>query len=229
MQQIEVAKTPDYSLLNMLDSADLASKLVIGFLVLMSIVSWAIIFDKYFKYRYIQKKILAFEAAFWGTPNLEQLYDKARKVIETNPMAAIFSSAMVEFKKNRLTTDKVMTGQRLMHTMQVAKNKEVDKCEYGVSVLGIIGSYAVLVGLLGTVLGMMHSFQQIMISKNSSLAAVAPGMSEALFATAVGIVVAIPAAVFYNIFSNKVGAIENSLDYFILEVYNTLTNEMESK
>jgi biopolymer transport protein TolQ len=214
------------SLVKLLISADPVSKCVVIILILASIFSLAVILDKYFKYRSLQAKMKKFEDSFWSGQSLEQLYERTRRSLD-NPLAAIFIAGMNELSKSEASkVDPNLRSGMLLQSMNLVRNREIEKLEKSLTFLAIVGSYSPFIGLFGMVWGVIHSFQSIASSKNISLATVAPGMSEALLVTAIGILVALPAAVFYNILSDKMNSIANRFDDFVSEIHIVLTREI---
>ena len=192
----------DLSIWGLFLSADLVVKFVMLLLVLASIWSWTIIFEKLRSIGREFKLADEFEDDFWSGGPLDQLYDRLGGDPD-GTMARVFSSAMREWRRSASRTRGDQNGlhsisQRLDRTMSVAISKELAVIEKGMTFLASVGSVAPFVGLFGTVWGIMNSFQSIAESKNTSLAVVAPGIAEALFATALGLAAAIPAVVFYN-------------------------------
>ena len=212
-------------------SGDFVSQTVVVILFIASIISWAIIIEKYFKYRNIRSQILKFESIFWSGQVLDSLYDKLKTEYHNNPMVNIFISAMVEYKRrdssSKDTTLVIGVKERISQSMHVVRNRELERLDSNLSFLATVGSSATFIGLFGTVWGIMHSFQSIALSNNTSLAVVAPGIAEALFATAVGLIAAIPASIFYNFFYSKSNAIANKLEDFSYELYNLLTRAID--
>ena len=224
----------DLSMLGLIMSADMVVKLVLLILALASIWSWAIIVDKSIIIRRVSRGIEAFEKIFWSGQLLDQLYDRVRHNPD-NPLAVVFVSAMDEWSKQRINgrNQKALSylsiglKERLMQAMDVAKNKEVEGLETNLVFLAIVGSSATFVGLFGTVWGIMSSFRSIAAAQNASIATVAPGIAEALFATAIGLVAAIPAVVFYSLLSNKVNHIEGKIEDFSNELGSLLSQEID--
>jgi biopolymer transport protein TolQ len=214
------------SLIKLLINADPISKVVVVILILASIFSLAVILDKYFKYRSLQAKIKAFENSFWSGQSLDQLYERTKRSVD-NPMAAIFIAGIGELNKSETSkVDANLKSGMILQAMNLVRNRELEKLEKSLTFLAIVGSYSPFVGLFGMVWGVIHSFQSIATSKHVSLAVVAPGMSEALLVTAIGIVVALPAAIFYNILSDKMNHITNRFDDFVSEIHIVLTREI---
>ncbi|MCF8462487.1 MAG: protein TolQ [Rickettsiaceae bacterium] len=226
-----VVKQESFSIMNLILSADLTGKLVLFFLLVMSIYSWAIIIKKYFLFSRTKKKIAYFEEVFWSGQALENLYSNM-KASSDNPLANIFIAAMGELKRKNISTLgdsalKVSLKDRVLQTMFIVKNKELEEIENSLGFLAVVGSVGPFIGLFGTVWGIMNSFQSIAASKNTSLAVVAPGIAEALFATAVGLAVAIPAVMFYNFLSNKVNHFNNKFDDFVQELNNLFSRAID--
>ncbi len=231
-EQIAVV-AQNHSIWQLIASADFVGKSVILILVIASIMSWAIIIDKYFKYKNIRSKMHSFESLFWSGQVLDMLYEKVKTAID-NPMAAVFVAAMSECKrhdsiKNRDANLKVGLKERIGQAMYLVRNRETDALEKNLGFLATVGSSATFIGLFGTVWGIMHSFQSIAASNNTSLAVVAPGIAEALFATAIGLVAAIPAGIFYNLLSVQSNSISNRLEDFSSELHTLLARAIDEE
>jgi biopolymer transport protein TolQ len=213
----------DMSIMSLITSADLVGKIVILILFLASLWSWAIVAQKYLLLLSIKKKMKNFEDIFWSGQVIDDLYEKVKKMID-NPLSAIFVNAINECKKSKLPeakkTDafKLSQKERVSGSMYLVKNRELESLDTNLSFLATVGSSAPFIGLFGTVWGIMHSFQSIAASKNTSLAVVAPGIAEALLATAIGLFVAIPATIFYNYLSSQIDSIDNKTEDFIGEL-----------
>ncbi len=221
----------NFSLVSLFIQADIVVKAVILFLAFASFWSWAVIFDKIVKFRLLQSRSDKFEALFEGAKSIEDIFTKHK---ENHPLARIFIAAIDEWKSNNIkkiindsAEKKASLKERLNGTMQVALNRSLKKLESGLNFLAIIGSATPFVGLFGTVWGIMNSFQGIAISKNTSLAVVAPGIAEALLATAIGLFAAIPAVFFYNIFSAKINDFNERANNFIIQLLNILSKELD--
>ena len=198
----------DLSIFEFFKNAHIVVKLVIIGLLLASIWSWAIILEKLFLFAKTRKETDKFEQVFWSGQSLEELYQALAQRRNTG-MAALFVAAMREWKRRpsaKATAGKPMPGVQLRveKVMDVTICREVERLERRLTFLATVGSTAPFVGLFGTVWGIMTSFQAIAVSKNTSLAVVAPGIAEALFATALGLLAAIPAVIFYNKFNSEV-------------------------
>lgn len=231
VQSTELAGTVshDMSLMGLFLSADPIVMAVMVGLMLMSVISWGIIFNKVFLFRTLHYKTDKFEQEFWSADALDKLHDKIKKRKTMHPMAAVFNSAMEEWSRSRLQ-NKQSTGpselqitlkDRMAQMMSVTRNRELDKIEGGLGFLASAGSSAPFIGLFGTVIGIMNSFTSIAGANNTSLAVVAPGIAEALFATAIGLFVAIPAVIAYNKFSQELMRFGGRIDDFSTE-FNTL-------
>jgi biopolymer transport protein TolQ len=230
---IQEAVTIQHSNLSIIDlilSADFTGKAVIVTLLIMSIWSWTIILQKYFSYRSIKHKIAKFEATFWSGQILDQLYEYVKRSVD-NPLAAIFVSAMNECKrKNTVQSDSVLKigiKDRVLQSMYLIKNRELESLEEHLSFLAVVGSTAPFIGLFGTVWGIMNSFQSIAASNNTSLSVVAPGIAEALLATAIGLLAAIPAVMCYNLLASHVNKLNNKFDDFINELNTLLSRAID--
>lgn len=220
-------------MLNLILQADFVVQLVIIILVGASIFSWAMVCDKFFKFRLLKKRSDEFEDLFEQHLNIDQIYDFATKH-NNHPLARIFLSCLFEWKNNDVHilvskgVEKIDSFKaRLNNAMQIACNKSLQKIEHGLNVLAIIGSITPFIGLFGTVWGIMNSFQSIALSKNTSLAVVAPGIAESLLATAIGLFAAIPAVFFYNVFSAKINHFQERANNFCLTLFNLLSQELD--
>lgn len=231
-QVVTTASSADLSLISLVLSSDFIGKSVIILLVLASIWSWAIIINKLMHFTEIKKKIKSFEAMFWSGQQIDDLYEKVKHSID-NPLSAIFVSAIKESKKHTPDnkSNKVLVGhkERVIGSMHLSRNRELEKLETKLGFLATVGSSAPFVGLFGTVWGIMHSFQSIATSKNTSLAVVAPGIAEALLATAIGLFAAIPATIFYNYLYSEVNNINNNADDFIGELGSLLSRAIDEE
>ena len=212
--------------------ADIIVKAVILGLLLASFWSWAIIFDKVIRMRRLNRQSTEFEDNFWSGGSLDDLYDRIGNRPQ-HPMAAVFSAAMREWRrsisKGRVIGNEFQESlqQRIERVMQVASAREMERLERYMIFLASVGSTAPFVGLFGTVWGIMNSFQAIGATHNTSLSVVAPGIAEALFATALGLVAAIPAVIAYNKISNDLGRYANRLESFSGEFSAILSRQLE--
>ena len=197
-QAVGLASSADFSLMNLFIRADIVVKSVILILIACSIYSWAVIFEKFKLFKKINKSTEEFENKFWNSKSAETFYNNLPATTE-DPMALLFRDAMQNLLKRRSKTD---LNVRITTLLETGIEKQVTKISKGFTFLATVGSTAPFIGLFGTVWGIMNSFQSIAISRNTSLAIVAPGIAEALFATALGLLAAIPAVVAYNKFNN---------------------------
>lgn len=222
---------PDFSFFGMFMQADFIVQSVMIILLGASVWCWAIIWDKYKRLKEVQERADEFEGEFWSGNSLEDLYDKTRHNPD-HPLAMLFVSAMREWQRSAATsTGRIAMGaqERIYRVMQVTVSREMERLEHYLSVLATVGSTAPFIGLFGTVWGIMNSFQSIASSNNSSLAVVAPGIAEALAATAMGLVAAIPAVVAYNYLSNDLGRYANRLEGFAEEFGTILSRQMDEE
>ena len=196
-QSVSLSST-DFSIIKLFFRADIIVKSVIIILIAFSIYSWAIIFEKYKLFKKINKSSEEFEEKFWKSKSAETFFNSLPANID-DPMAKIFRSSMQSVMKTR---SKVNLAERLSSTLQGDIEKQMNIIEKNFTFLATVGSTAPFIGLFGTVWGIMNSFQSIAISRNTSLAIVAPGIAEALFATALGLLAAIPAVIAYNKYNN---------------------------
>ncbi len=197
-QAVGLASNADFSLMNLFIRADIVVKSVILILIVCSIFSWAVIFEKSKLFKKINKTTEEFENKFWNSKSAESFYSNLPATTE-DPMALLFKDAMQNLLKRKSKTD---LNSRMTMLLETGIDKQMTKISKGFTFLATVGSTAPFIGLFGTVWGIMNSFQSIAISRNTSLAIVAPGIAEALFATALGLLAAIPAVVAYNKFNN---------------------------
>ena len=197
-QAVGLASSADFSLMNLFIRADIIVKSVIILLIACSIYSWAVIIEKLKLFKKINQSTEEFETKFWNSKSAETFYNNLPANID-DPMALIFKDAMQNLLKRRSKSD---LNNRMTTLLETGIEKQMSKISKGFTFLATVGSTAPFIGLFGTVWGIMNSFQSIAISRNTSLAIVAPGIAEALFATALGLLAAIPAVVAYNKFNN---------------------------
>ena len=220
----------DFSMISLFLRADLVVKSVIIILLLASVWCWAIIFDKWFGMRRLNKRSNEFEQAFWSGGSLDDLYDRI-SAQPRDPMSAVFVAAMREWRRAPGSTSggsaNIGLADRIDRVMQITLGREMDRAERYMTFLATTGSTAPFIGLFGTVWGIMNSFQSIAISKNTSLAVVAPGIAEALFATALGLLAAIPAVVAFNKLSRDLDRYAGRLESFAGEFAAILSREMD--
>ena len=197
-QAVGLASSADFSLMNLFIRADIIVKSVIVLLIACSIYSWAVIIEKFRLFKKINQSTEEFETKFWNSKSAETFYNNLPSNIE-DPMAQVFKDAMQSLLKRRSKSD---LNIRMTTMLETGIEKQMSKISKGFTFLATVGSTAPFIGLFGTVWGIMNSFQSIAISRITSLAIVAPGIAEALFATALGLLAAIPAVVAYNKFNN---------------------------
>lgn len=202
--------TTDFSIVTLFMRADLVVKFVMISLVLASIFSWALIIDKIKIFKKIFKETDIAEDQFWSSKSAGDFYKKTSSSSD-NPLVVVFRAGMECVQDHK---SKGQIVERTKRVMDVAIDKQIEKYEKNLTFLATVGSVAPFVGLFGTVWGIMNSFQSIAISRNTSLAIVAPGIAEALFATALGLLAAIPAVVAYNKFSSDSRRYTQKLENF---------------
>jgi biopolymer transport protein TolQ len=219
-----------FSILALFWQAHIVVKLVMIGLVAASIWCWAIIFDKWMLYARTKRQMDRFEDTFWSGQSLEQLYNQVSERKATG-MAALFLAAMREWKRTYETGARSLTGLagRIDRVMNVTIAREVDRLERRLLVLATVGSAAPFIGLFGTVWGIMTAFQGIAASRNTSLAVVAPGIAEALLATALGLAAAIPAVMFYNKFISQVSRLATRMEGFADEFAAILSRQIDER
>ena len=199
-QVVGLGGASDFTLWSLFMRADFVVKFVIILLIASSIFSWALIFDKFKLFKAINKSTTDFEKKFWKAKSAES-FNNNLPTNTKDPATIIFKTAMNELLKTKRQSSAVQQA-RVERILEIATYVEVKKIEKNFTYLATIGSTAPFIGLFGTVWGIMNSFQSIAISRNTSLAIVAPGIAEALFATALGLLAAIPAVIAYNKFNN---------------------------
>ena len=209
-QAIGLASNTDFSLLSLFIRADVIVKTVIILLIACSVYSWAIIIEKFRLFKKINQTTEEFETKFWNSKSAESFYNNLPTNIE-DPMALVFKDAMQSLLKRKSKTD---LHERMTTMLETGIEKQISKISKGFTFLATVGSTAPFIGLFGTVWGIMNSFQSIAISRNTSLAIVAPGIAEALFATALGLLAAIPAVVAYNKFNTDSKKYSQKLENF---------------
>ena len=221
----------DMSIMGLFGHADIIGKMVITGLLMISILSWAVIFDKIVKLKRLKSKATYFEERFWASGSLDMLYDKIKR--PADPMQAVFVAGMKEW---RGAQDKGLfinpnnrnnIQARVDRILQVTIGREMAMIETWMTFLASVGSVAPFIGLFGTVWGIMHSFIGIAQAQNTSLAVVAPGIAESLLATAIGLVAAIPATTAYNKFATEIGRYGARLDNFANDFVATLSRNLE--
>jgi len=209
-QAVGLASNTDFSIISLFLRADIIVKSVIIILIASSVYSWAIIFDKIRVFRKINKSADEFEDKFWKSKSAETFYNNLPTSID-DPMAQLFKTSMQTVIKSRSRSS---LSEKLPGILEINIEKQMSNIDKNNTFLATVGSTAPFIGLFGTVWGIMNSFQSIAISRNTSLAIVAPGIAEALFATALGLLAAIPAVVAYNKFSNDSKKYSQKLENF---------------
>ena len=199
-QVVGLGGATDFSLWQLFLRADFVVKSVILILIASSIFSWALILDKYRLFKRIDKSTKLFEDKFWKSKSAETFYKNLPDKTD-DPLAQVFKSTMEELIKTRSKSSAVQSA-RVQRVVEVSIDRQLKNIEKNFTYLATVGSTAPFIGLFGTVWGIMNSFQSIAISRNTSLAIVAPGIAEALFATALGLLAAIPAVIAYNKFNS---------------------------
>ncbi|RAI03102.1 protein TolQ [Acuticoccus sediminis] len=220
----------EFSLVSLFLQAHIVVKLVMLGLILASCWCWAIIFYKIVSFRRIRSRIVAFEDDFWSGQSLEELYQK-REDEDPDGVAAVFVAAMREWKKSHEGNRPALSSlaDRIDRVMNMTLAREGEQMERGLMVLASVGSAAPFIGLFGTVWGIMSSFQSIAASDSTNLAVVAPGIAEALLATAMGLLAAIPATIFYNKLATDVGRISGQMEGFADEFLAILSREIDER
>ncbi len=228
--QTALAAPASFSILSLFWQSHIVVKLVMIGLIVASVWCWAIIFDKIMLFARTSRQLDKFENIFWSGQSLEKLYEQVSGR-DAHGMAAIFVSAMKEWKRTYESGAKSLhgLGSRIDRVMDVTVAREVDRLERRLLVLATVGSAGPFIGLFGTVWGIMSSFQAIAASKNTSLAVVAPGIAEALLATALGLLAAIPAVMFYNKFASQVTRITIRMEGFSDEFAAILSRQIDER
>lgn len=223
----------DFSPVGLFMHADITVKFVILMLLCASVWSWAVILQKSFRLKRLKAKAVYFEDRFWSGGALEELYNKINGR-PSDPMTAVFCAAVKELRtaaeKSLLATAAMRTSllQRIERVVNVTIGRELTNIQRNMTFLASVGSTSPFVGLFGTVWGIMNSFTSIAHAQNTSLAVVAPGIAEALFATAIGLLAAIPAVLAYNKFSSEISKYAERLDYFGGDLISTISRNLES-
>jgi biopolymer transport protein TolQ len=222
----------DMSPLALFMKADIVVKSVMGVLLLSSVWSWAIIISKWVRIGRVRQQAERFEQMFWSGRSLDEVYQTLQARTEHHPMAHVFVSAMREWKRS-FESGSVATGllpsvkDRINKVMNVTISREITRLESSLGFLATVGVNATFIGLFGTVWGIMNSFRSIAASHDTSLAVVAPGIAEALFATAIGLFAAIPALIGYNRLLHGIGMLEARLGNFAEEFHGLLSRQLD--
>ena len=229
---ISIINNLDISIWGLILQADLVVRIVMLILLFLSIFSWSIIFEKTTKIKRLARKAKKFELEFWSGVNIDTLYKSVGTNV-THPMEAIFITGMKEIttvsSKNLSSDTYFVIEKRIEKAMFSTLNREIEGLEKNINFLATTGSAAPFIGLFGTVWGIMNSFQSIATSKNTSLAIVAPGIAEALLATALGLLAAIPAVIAYNKISTDINRYYNQLENFLNDFSNILSKHLSTK
>lgn len=219
--------TADLSILTLITQASPVVQVVLAILILLSLMSWTVIFRKFFAVFRAQRQTDEFENRFWSGTELTKLLESANRNRESSGMEErIFAAGMNEFLKQQKSSGDAVNG--VSRAMRAVFTREMDHLESGLPMLASIGSTSPYIGLFGTVWGIMNAFTGLSNLENASLAVVAPGIAEALVATAIGLFAAIPAVAAYNYFNNRVGRLSNRIDGFSEEFLNILERQSRS-
>tara|TARA_B100001115_G_scaffold164854_1_gene142012 strand:+ start:675 stop:1400 length:726 start_codon:yes stop_codon:yes gene_type:complete len=221
----------DLSIMGLFLAADPVVKVVMLGLIIVSIFSWTVIFDKTLKLRGLRTHVRAFEDSFWSGGSIEELYDRIGNNPH-DPMSLVFSEAMREWRNSKDLARKSEEARgslrvRIQQIMNLTIDREMERLEKNMSFLASVGSTAPFVGLFGTVWGIMDAFQAIAATKTTALSVVAPGIAEALFATALGLIAAIPAVVAYNKISHDLDRFAQNLEGFAAEFISILSRNLD--
>ena len=219
----------DFSMLALFLRATITVKIVMLILIFASIWSWGIIIQKFINYRIAKKDSDLFDRTFWSGDQLDELFDR----LGPKPQGGaerIFVAGMVEWRRSHRSDGNLIAGAqaRIDRSMDVAINRESERLNNGLTFLATVGAIAPFVGLFGTVWGIKNSFQEIAIQQNTDLAVVAPGIAEALVATALGLLAAIPAVIFYNKLSGDADRLIGGYDSFADEFATILSRQLDS-
>jgi biopolymer transport protein TolQ len=222
----------DLSLWSLFVQADIVVKIVMLGLLAASVWVWAVVFEKWSSLRKVNKEADSFEDRFWSGGSLEELYDQEGSQ-PAHPMASVFAAAMGEWRRSLRVSGadiaRTSVNERVDRAITVTVQREMDRLERWMVFLASVGATAPFVGLFGTVWGIMHSFSAIAAMHNTNLAVVAPGIAEALFATAIGLVAAIPAVIAYNQISTALARFGSRLESFGSEFSAILSRQSEEK
>ncbi|MCO4823882.1 MAG: protein TolQ [Amylibacter sp.] len=219
----------DFSMLALFLRATITVKIVMLILIFASVWSWGIIIQKFINYRVAKTDSARFDRAFWSGDPLDELFDR----LGPEPKGGaerIFAAGMVEWRRSHRSDGNLIAGAqaRMDRSMDVAINRESEKLNNGLTFLATVGAIAPFVGLFGTVWGIKNAFEEIAIQQNTDLAVVAPGIAEALVATALGLLAAIPAVIFYNKLSTDADRLISGYDSFADEFATILSRQLDS-
>ncbi len=226
---LAAAQEIDFSLLSLFARATLTVQVVMVGLMIMSFWSWAIIIQKHLTFRSARREADIFDRAFWSGEPLDELFEKMGPSPE-GQSEKIFAAGMLEWRRSHRQDGGLIAGAqaRIDRSMNVAIAKESERLNGGLSFLATVGSTAPFIGLFGTIWGIKHSFEQIAISQNTNLAVVAPGIAEALLATGIGLIAAIPAVVFYNKLNADSERILGGYESFADEFATILSRQLDT-
>ncbi len=223
------ASALDFTVWSLFMRADMVVKAVMIGLIFASVWSWGIVFEKWIRFGRVNRQADAFERLFWSGKSLDEIFDEV-SARPSNPLALLFVSAMREWKRSSdMTAHFAGLKERIDKVMGVTIGREMLALENRLLFLATVGSVAPFIGLFGTVWGIMNSFQSIAISRDTNLAVVAPGIAEALFATALGLLAAIPAVIAYNKFSSDVSRLGSRLDGFADEFSAIVSRQLDER
>jgi biopolymer transport protein TolQ len=228
-EAIGLLSEADFTISALFWRATLTVQIVMIMLIIASLWGWAIIVQKFLNFRVARKEADDFDRAFWSGEPLDELFDQ----IGTTPKGSaqrIFSAGMTEWRRSHREDGQLIPGAtaRIDRSMDVAIAKEDEKLTYGLGFLATVGATAPFIGLFGTVWGIKHAFEQIAIAQNTNLAVVAPGIAEALAATALGLLAAIPAVIFYNKLSADADRITSGYEAFADEFTTILSRQLDA-
>ncbi|MDR2781562.1 MAG: protein TolQ [Holosporaceae bacterium] len=220
----------DTSLIGIFSQASLVVKIIVVLLIACSFWSWTIIFAKLSCLRKLKSRADKFEEAFWNCGSIEIFFDNLNNRGD-DPFIAVFTAGMHEWRRAKTKVKSVIgsisLNERITRIMRVTSEREVEYLEYHIGFLASVGSTAPFVGVFGTVVGIINTFESMRSAQNISLVSVAPGIAEALFATALGLAVTIPAVIAYNKISSEINRYQNRLDTFIDEFSSIISRQIE--
>ncbi|MCJ8138655.1 protein TolQ [Falsirhodobacter halotolerans] len=228
-ETLAAAQEIDFSMLALFARATLTVKLVMILLIIMSFWSWAIIIQKHIAYKAARREASLFDRAFWSGEPLDELFEKTGSQPD-GPSEKVFAAGMMEWRRSHRQDGKLIAGAqaRIDRAMDVAIVKESERLKSGLMFLATTGATAPFIGLFGTVWGIMHAFQQIAVTQNTNLATVAPGIAEALLATGIGLIAAIPAVIFYNKLNADSDRVLSGYEAFADEFSTILSRQLDA-
>ncbi len=212
----------NFSIFTVWESSDLVTQIIIFILFFSSICTWFLFISKFLKIRYIKRKMDNFRAKFNHEKHLQTIYNNIRKR-DDDPLSIIFLYSMRELESSEIDLSKAEKLDNIKKSSQIPYKEILDDLYKNISILGTVASVSPFIGLLGTIIGIINSFQSIASSKSANISIVAPGIAEALFVTALGLFVAIPALIFFNYLMNMLETIENKSENFMEELYLVLS------